>query len=291
MLSKKNLNKNKKTIKNKSCAPNKSAKYSCYDKESLLKLKKFWNIRHPDNKITSNIPYHIWKSLKSNMYSVCDTESCWLKQKFIENNLDPVLTNYTFSPNQPQSWNKNKNEWLSSIDITKVMKQYEYYYKNFVFIGPTPIDFDNKTFDNSCVWDELCKFNLKKHIKNNKNLIGIIFNLDPHYKGGSHWVSLIIDISKKMIYYFDSNGYKIPKQIKTLVNRVIDQGNELDIVFTFSENAPKIHQHKNTECGIYSLYFITEILQKNKNYEYFSKYRISDSDMEKYRNIFFNKNN
>ena len=36
---------------------------------------------------------------------------------------------------------------------------------------------------------EICNFNLNKMIKNKKK-IGFIFNLDPHTKGGSHWVSM-----------------------------------------------------------------------------------------------------
>ena len=46
---------------------------------------------------------------------------------------------------------------------------------------------------------------------------GISFNLDPHYKSGSHWVSLYVHIPKKIIYYFDSNGDKTPKEIKKLI--------------------------------------------------------------------------
>ena len=62
---------------------------------------------------------------------------------------------------------KNPQEWLSSDEITDVMKQYEDKYDNFVFLGPSPIDFEsantNIVHDNKeiCVWPELCNFNLK----------------------------------------------------------------------------------------------------------------------------------
>ena len=41
------------------------------------------------------------------------------------------LINNFFAPFAPNEWKKNPNEWLSSIDISKVMKQYEKKYKNF----------------------------------------------------------------------------------------------------------------------------------------------------------------
>ena len=34
--------------------------------------------------------------------------------------------------------------------------------------------------------------------------LGIVINFDPHYKGGSHWVGMYMDINKGGIYFFDS---------------------------------------------------------------------------------------
>ena len=107
------------------------------------------------------------------------------------------------------------------------MKQYEKAFKCFDFIGPTPIDFDTRKMYGECVWEELCHFELSEQIKNGHNKIGVIFNLDPHYKGGSHWVSLFINVKKKSIFFFDSAGEPIPKQIEKFVNTVIEQGKQL----------------------------------------------------------------
>ena len=100
------------------------------------------------------------------------------------------------------SWKKNPEEWLNSVDIEDVMKQYEKKVPTFMFIGPSPIDFDKHLLYGECVWDELCKFKLENILKKGKNKIGIIFNLDPHYKNGSHWISMFIDIRKKFIFFF-----------------------------------------------------------------------------------------
>ncbi len=84
------------------------------------------------------------------------------------------------------------------------MKQYEAEYPCFVFIGPSPIDYDTHEYKGVCVWEELCKFNLYKHKNKGIRKIRIIFNLDPHTKGGSHWVCAFIHIPRQEIYYMDS---------------------------------------------------------------------------------------
>ena len=88
------------------------------------------------------------------------------------------------------------------------MKQYEVAYPEFDFMGPTPIDWNHHKVNGKCVWEELCKFNLKRQIAEGKNKIGIIFNLDKHNKGGSHWVAIYISVKHQKIIYWDSIGKK-----------------------------------------------------------------------------------
>ena len=114
--------------------------------------------------------------------------------------------------------------------------------------------------------------------------------MDPHYKDGSHWIGLFVDTEKKFIFYFDSNGDKIPKRIKVLADRIIEQGNRLKINFKFMTNEGKEHQLKDGQCGIYCLYFIIELLKGTKKPEYFKKYRISDEVMRDYRIKYYNTN-
>lgn len=288
----KNNNKNKKrthqAFKKANCAPSNETKdYSCYSDTALVKLRNLWNARHPDHLIQSQTPQEIWKQLKNNMQDVCDIETCWLNQQFIANDMDKELASYTFTPKSPKSWKKNPTEWLSSVDILNVMKQYERTYKCFDFIGPSPIDFDTNELYGKCVWEELCHFDLKKHITKGKNKIGIIFNTDPHYLNGSHWISLFINIKKRFIFYFDSNGDPVPKEIAVLCDRIIKQAKTLGITLTFQQNAPMEHQYENTECGMYSLYFIINMVTDTHDYHYFMKHRIPDENMKKLRLKYF----
>lgn len=273
-----------------SCSPVKDKeelmKYTCYTKDALKKLKNLWNARHPDTKIKTNSPKKIWEQLKQNMSSTCNRESCWLKQKWLNQGMVEKLEE-NFATPQPESWKKNKQEWLNSLDINNVMKQFENKHSEFEFLGPSPIDFDDHEMYGECVWEELCKFQLSEKIKNKKKKIGIIFNLDTHDKPGSHWVAMFVDISKGEIYYFDSYGDKTPQRIKKLAKRIQEQSSKIGKQFIFYENKVR-HQYSNSECGMYCLYFIIKLVE-NKPYKNLVNKKIPDKEMLRLRNIYFNK--
>ena len=281
---KNNKKKRRKTMKN-SCAPkNKDdiLNFSCYTKKDLLMMRNIWNMRHPDVKIISKKPKKIWDKLSEFFSNVCDKEMCWIEDKIFKNKID---TNKIFSPKSPESWKKNRNEWLTSIDILKFMKQYENIYKCFQFLGPSPIDYDTHLFNGQCVWEDLCHFNLKEAIKEKKKKIGVIFNLDPHDKSGSHWVCLFININKKFIYYFDSYGDRAPTQIRKFARNVQNQSEKLGKRYKYIQNK-KRHQFEESECGMYCLYIIIQLLM-DKNVLEFKK-SIPDKKMENLRKKYFN---
>jgi hypothetical protein len=279
-------------LKKVNCSPKEKGKindFTCYTDESLYKLRDIWNARHPDELIHTNDPKEIHSQLTNYMGNICNKESCWLKQKFLQGNVSNDLKD-SFAPESPKEWKTNPNEWLSSLDIINVMKQFEKAYKCFDFIGPSPIDFDTKKIYGECVWDELCNFNLADEIKKGKTKIGIIFNTDPHYKPGEHWLSLFINIKKGQIFFFDSVGKKIPNLIMKFVDKIIDQGKTLNpkINFTFDQNYPIEHQYGNTECGIYSIFFIVHMLEDKINANYLKTHILKDNYIENFRKIYFN---
>ena len=308
-----NLLKGDVNIKKLRCSPKKKGKknnFSCYTDESLYKLRNLWNMRHPDVVINTNDTKEIHTKLKNILGGVCNKESCWLKQQFAEGKIRDDLEN-SFAPESPKEWKKNPNDWLSSLEIIQVMKQYEKAYDCFEFIGPSPIDFDKKKLYGECVWEELCHFSLAKQIENGKTKIGIIFNTDPHDKPGQHWMSMFINIPKRTIFFFDSVGDKAPKEIMKLVKRIQMEGlklqkqnknkandkdndndndndNHKDMRFKFDQNYPVEHQYGNTECGVYSLFFIVHLLEDKLTEEYFKTHIIKDEYMQKFRKIYFN---
>ena len=275
------------------CSPkikNELNNFTCYTDKSLYKLRDLWNARHPDAKINTNNTKEIHEKLTGYLSNVCNKESCWLKQNKDFGNVKNELID-SFAPESPPEWKKNPNEWLSSLDIMKVMKQYEKAYKCFDFIGPSPIDFDTRKLYGQCVWDELCNFNLEHQIKNGKTKIGIIFNTDPHDKPGQHLISMFVNIKKKKIFFFDSTGDKIPNKVMVLVNRIKSQGIKLTpkINFKFDSNEGIEHQYGNTECGIYSIYFIVNMLRDKTSDEYLKTHILKDDYMNHFRKVYFNE--
>ena len=103
---------------------------------------------------------------------------------------------------------------------------------------------------------------------------------------------MFINIKKAQIFYFDSAGDAIPRQIKKFVNTVKKQGMALPagekIDFKFDQNYPVEHQYGNTECGIYSLYFIVHMLEDKLTTEYLKTHILKDEYMNKFRHIYFN---
>ena len=274
------------------CSPeNKSKNYSCYSDKDLYKLRDIWNARHPDRPIKTKNTKKIWAHLKDYYATICNKESCWVRQMTKNTKLEKELLD-AFAPESPVEWKKNPNEWLSSIDIVEVMNQYEKKYNCFDFLGPSPIDYDAHKMYGECVWEELCHFSLTDHLKKGHFKIGVIFNLDPHYKGGSHWVSLFINAKHKNIFFFDSAGEPIPPQIKKFVDTVIEQGKNLSnpIYFDFDQNYPVEHQYGNTECGVYSIFFITHMLEDKITGHYLKTHILKDKYMENFRKIYYNEN-
>ena len=282
-------NRTRKWLKEK-CSPKsglEKLKFSCYTSRGLHKIKNIWNTKHPDKKILSNEPRNIWRSLQYALSKTCNKESCWLKHKCIQEKIPLEIKEYSFAPEAPKEWKENPTEWLTSIDILEVMKQYEKSYKTFEFIGPSPIDYDTHKAYGECVWEELCKFSLAENLKKGKTKIGIIFNLDRHDKDGSHWIAMFINARKKEIYYLDSYGEKMPRQVKKFIKKIQKQANTLG-KGPYKEIVNKRrHQFSESECGMYSLYFIIEMI-KGHSFNKFLKKRIKDNYMIKLRKIYFN---
>jgi hypothetical protein len=232
----------------------------------------------------------------------CNKEDCWLTEIDDQSNRKKI-DEYIFAPDHPDEWNKNPNEWLSNFDIYDVLKQYMKKYPKFYSPHPTTIDFDSKPNDmgGNCVSNDLCTFNLEKLVKSGKTKFGIVFNKSPHTSSGSHWVSLYIDVVDEFIFFMDSAGNEIPKQIKAFVERITNQGLAMTkpIKLHFYENCPLEHQMGTTECGMFSLFFIITMLTNRvgekvfKNFVYkinfFKDRRIPDKYVFRFRKIYFNE--
>ena len=293
------------TLKVEKCSPYSKGRgvvpKSCFTKGTLLDLKNTYN-QHNVDKITSNKPKEIHKSIQQRIPH-CKKESCWV-QHVAKPDVKNKLLSLLFAPPQPDEWKKNPNSWLSNYDILGVLKQYEQTFRHFYFIGPSPIDYDYRKPDQQmrCVCPNICNFNLSEIYTKGIRKVGVIFNLDKHTEGGSHWVSLFIDIEEKLIFYFDSTSDPVPSEIARFIEKVKTQGHDMTpkIHFKHYENRKAEHQIQDNECGMYSLFFIITMLVREKDGKKLStkdaiglflgkKGRITDKQMNELRDDYFNE--
>lgn len=274
--------------KDMKCAPHLSFDNgSCIPLDILVKMAESYNGYSSTDKINIDdklemlypneykryLLYEFKKRFNSNQHD-------WIKQNFIklmkEEDVDK-LKNHTFRPPGPEG----TFDWLSTFDINYTLAQYENKYPDFKFLGAVPIDFnelDNLPFK-TLNFDELYSSGIKR--------IGAIFNLDEHWKEGSHWVSLYADLEKGQVYFSDSSGSKPEKRIVDFIDKI-----EKYLVNKRKINNPDVrynkvqHQKGNTECGVYSINFILRLL-KGKTFDHITRKRVADEKVNKCRMIYF----
>ncbi len=203
----------------------------------------------------------------------------WIKHKymdFLNDKTKDYLQNDVFRPDGPQG----KFEWLSTLDINKVLEQYENKYPDFKFLGAVPVDF------NDLDYLPFKKMNFDDFKSNGINKIAVIFNLDEHDKPGSHWVSLYADLEKGQVYFSDSYATQPEKRIRDFIKRIKEYLESKGIQKPDVRYNKTQHQRGNSECGVYSINFILRLL-KGKSFEHITSKRLTDDQVNKCRNIYF----
>jgi hypothetical protein len=218
-------------------------------------------------------------------------EHCLLDKAPINENYKKELRKQYLRTRRPKAWDSDPDMWLDNYNIQGVMKQYESAYKWFKFLGVFPIDFsapDPYKQDSSlqCLYKETCNLNLKEEYNKGIRGIGMIFNLDPHFKSGSHWVGLYINIkniNKPFVGYFDSYGYKTPSLIARLMRSFKLQISTCEMGY----NARRF-QYGESECGMFSMYFII-CMMCGISFKDFCKDSVNDKYMLELRKVLFAK--
>jgi hypothetical protein len=136
---------------------------------------------------------------------------------------------------------------LDNIQIDRYMKKVEKKHPHFIYIGTLPS-------------------NIHPRFRINNNFdYGIVFNIDPSNKPGSHWVSVFIDNHPKddhtkSVEYYDSCGCPPPKRIDRYLKKQFgDKGYKYKINDVIHQNyLIKRGRRKmiNNMCGVYAINFI-----------------------------------
>jgi len=285
------------------CAPSKIYKDgSCFTLKSLKKIAESYNLKNPNNKISiSDNKEKMVDELEKKLSNKCNEQTCWLRMDFVEALRDEEIKNNTFRPEGPSK----KNEWLSTSDINNVVQQYQEKYKNFLFLGAVPADFEEIPILG------IKDLDLDDVAKNGKTKIGMVINLDEHWKSGSHWVALYTDLDKGQIYYFDSFAKKPYKRTRKFINRIVKYlyrnkyrkdikinnviqklkgGNNNKVLDEFKPFDIKYntiqHQFNNSECGVYSINFIVRLVS-GESFDEITENITKDDEMNKCRGSYF----
>jgi hypothetical protein len=267
----------------------------------LIKIAKKYNEKY-DEKIDITLSKEeLVEILNNKLSNKCSEQTCWLRLSFVKELENEDILENTFRPEGP----KDRYEWLSTNHINDVIEQYHAVKKNFLFLGAVPYDFEDLPVLG------ISNIDFKELEEKGKTEIGMVINLDEHYKSGSHWVGLYINLEKNQIYYFDSTGAKPGSRIKKFATRVMrymynkkykEKINMKELIqdiknnknskyinninkFDIRYNDVK-HQFKNSECGVYSINFI-ERLVMGESFDNVIRNVIKDDKINLRRKEFF----
>jgi len=265
----------------KVCHPRLRGKYNeCLSEERLNELSRAYSAPAE----LTGTPLRKWLTRKAH----CKTERCLIEKAPMDQGKRKYLLRRYYRPKMPKEWKKDPDLWLDSNNITDVMKQYEETYPQFKYYGANPIDFAapdpyNKeaAAQNKCLNDDICKLNLSDLMKRGKTHLGFIYNLDPSDKEGSHWIASFTDIPAHKTYYFDSYGMRPPKQVARFMRSLTLQDPSMKLEY----NARRF-QFKESECGMYCLYFLIRMLEGD-NFKVFCRRAPKDKEMIELRKWLF----
>lgn len=244
---------------------------SCLTFSDLKNIAHDYNNTNPHNKIPVSAfsSFHdLFQTLSHVFGPACASRKdlCWAKQKFVQ---DRAALLQKFRPPMQSSWKKHRTTPLLTTDILKGLKPYEDKFSDFALLGVFAIDFLHKNPDGSChVYDQICNMNLPAFMRNGVRQFGMVINLDPHYRGGSHWIAVYMNTDPKDprfgFYHFCSEASKPPQQIlhyyENMRSQYASAFPKRKKELPFSSNNVR-YQYKNSECGMYSLLFIILCLE------------------------------
>lgn len=237
-----------------------------------IKIKEnYYKMNSEDPEIKSLL----WKQIRERLYPLCkNDESCWIQLDFLKTiggnnstshkNIIKKINLLTFKPKKIY----NERGWLNTTDIENVLRQYEEIDNKFKFLGAFPSDFYKI--------QNIDLLNFTKYKK-----LGIILNLDGYKESGSHWVAIYIDKKNKTIEYFDSTGHPPNPNIKYYIQNL----QKFFKNYKYFQNKYK-HQSSDTECGVYSIYYIIRRLLEF-DFESITSNIIKDEQMKQFRNYIF----
>lgn len=204
----------------------------CSDQQSLEILRKSLNI-------AESAPSAIIKVAKAK--TDCSSESCLYTKV---SSLDKALLNQRFKPQGP--W--KTTQWLSNTDIDDVLTQWGKHFPGYKHIEFQMRDFEKQGGPLAKQdWGNL----LKKY-----DSVGCVLNTDMSSGSGEHWTAFFVDFAGGTVEYFDSAGQEPLTEFSEFAIKVAHELSKYGKPFRDVMVNKVEHQKENTECGVYSIYYI-----------------------------------
>jgi len=249
-----------------------------------------------------NDPKEVVKLVKEKLN--CPSESCILTNpqfKKIVGNVQVIRDELEMNFKPPGPAN-NIKELFNNFNIDDVLDQLEKANPGFLHIPFQMRDFAKVSIENrnllAGIRNDSDDTNLatidlaKKYLHDKMTHFGVVINTDISSGPGVHWFSIFGDFRQEpfTIEYFNSSGnlplieisewmksarIKLEQQLSKKIKEVIVSRIEM--------------QHDDYSCGPYSVYYIYSRI-KGIPYEYFSKNRVGDEEMYKFRKHIFRDN-
>ena len=201
-----------------------------------------------------------------------------------------------FRPKHPEAWLLSPRAWLSNFDIEAVMRQYEDAYRDFRFVGVFPSDFSSPRpySGGQCVSAAMCALSVRGLRADGIKHVSVVFNLDKHTGSGTHWTGLYIGLDPTVptrfgAWYYDSTGREpMPEMVNFKERMRSEAAAEFPRKqFKLWQNR-KRKQFKNTECGVYAMFFIVACISTGFSVPLIARRLVhGDDEMHRLRAIFF----
>jgi len=221
----------------------------------------------------------------------CDDEKCVIERVLPKHDAKDAISS-TFKHKGPRDVVKR----LSNYDIDGVLSQWCLTNPNFYNWGFNMIDFDREgaSLAKYSMLDILkgnASLNLGKYggvIKRPCNIAACVVNTDKYSGGGIHWFAVLCDCRTEpySVEYFNSSGNPPRFQIVDWMERTAALLKQTGKQVVQKTNTGSRHQYGNSECGLYSLFFIRHRLDGNP-YDSFLEYAYKDNIMTEFRKYCF----
>lgn len=176
--------------------------------------------------------------------------------------------------------------WLNNIDIDEICAQWMAKFPHYKRIPFAMRDFQtHRHTSNGDI--PLADFDFLGEYKNGKTQFSCVINTDVYSGGGEHWEAIFVDMSRPTwtVELFNSSGGMPPREFATWLADKATELNTLNPTKLLCEETT-IHQKSDTECGVYSLFYVWARLH-GITYKQFNTGAIADQHMYTFRRQLF----